>query len=201
MSFASCPKHHPLPPALARIEEILSCRQGTQRRGPGRKPGKRSDLGLYLTARDAFSLKNADPKVMLIDIRPRAEVAATGMPSLADANIPYITPASEGEAAPRGRDAFDREFLEEMGRLMADRGLGWHTTIVLICRAGAMAARAANLLAGAGYRKVFTVVDGFEGDRAGSGPLMGQRLVNGWKNSRLPWVYPYHAGPRGRRAA
>ena len=31
--------------------------------------------------------------------------------------------------------------------------------------------------------------DGFEGDKAKSGPQKGQRVVNGWKNSNLSWSY------------
>jgi len=40
-----------------------------------------------------------------------------------------------------------------------------------------------------GYTKVYTVVDGFEGDLAKTGPQAGQRVVNGWKNAGLPWSY------------
>jgi hypothetical protein len=32
-------------------------------------------------------------------------------------------------------------------------------------------------------------VDGYEGDKAKSGPNKGQRVVNGWKNNGLPWSY------------
>jgi len=54
-----------------------------------------------------------------------------------------------------------------------------------MCRSGYRSADAANLLAKAGYKNVFNLVDGFEGDKAESGK--GQRVVNGWKNSDLPW--------------
>jgi hypothetical protein len=45
------------------------------------------------------------------------------------------------------------------------------------------------MLAGTGYTKVYSVVDGYEGDKAKDGPHKGQRTVNGWKNSGLPWTY------------
>jgi hypothetical protein len=48
---------------------------------------------------------------------------------------------------------------------------------------------AANLLNLAGYSNVFTVTDGFEGDKAKQGPRKGERVVNGWKNANLPWSY------------
>ena len=44
-----------------------------------------------------------------------------------------------------------------------------------------------------GYRNVYTMVDGFEGRKAKSGPLKGARVVNGWKNSGLPWSYQFKA--------
>lgn len=49
--------------------------------------------------------------------------------------------------------------------------------------------RAANLLSQLGYLNVYSVVDGFEGDVAATGPKQGQRVVNGWKNADLPWSY------------
>jgi hypothetical protein len=33
------------------------------------------------------------------------------------------------------------------------------------------------------------VVDGYEGDKVKDGAQKGQRLVNGWKNTGLPWSY------------
>jgi rhodanese-related sulfurtransferase len=59
----------------------------------------------------------------------------------------------------------------------------------LICRSGDRSAAAANLLAEAGLKNVYSVVDGFEGDLATQGPKAGQRVVNGWKNAGLPWSY------------
>jgi len=36
---------------------------------------------------------------------------------------------------------------------------------------------------------VFSLVDGYEGDKAKEGPDQGQRLVNGWRNTGLDWSY------------
>lgn len=43
---------------------------------------------------------------------------------------------------------------------------------------GDRSAAAANLLAYAGFKKVYSVVDGVEGDLAKDGPKAGQRVVN-----------------------
>jgi rhodanese-related sulfurtransferase len=50
---------------------------------------------------------------------------------------------------------------------------------------------AVNLLAKAGFRQVYNIIDGMEGDavREHDSVFLGQRLVNGWKNSGCPWTY------------
>jgi rhodanese-related sulfurtransferase len=72
---------------------------------------------------------------------------------------------------------------------LVEKDLGPDSPIVLICRSGDRSAAAANLLAEAGFKKVYSVVDGYEGDVATEGPKAGQRVVNGWKNAGLPWSY------------
>ena len=59
------------------------------------------------------------------------------------------------------------------------------------CRSGDRSARAVNLLAEAGFKKAYTVIDGFEGDtvRDPQSPFNGKRVKNGWKNSGIPWTY------------
>jgi hypothetical protein len=46
-------------------------------------------------------------------------------------------------------------------------------------------------LAEAGFEKAYTITDGMEGDKVKDATSVfdGQRLVNGWKNSGLPWTY------------
>src|SRR5262249_3836600 len=81
------------------------------------------------------------------------------------------------------------DFVTEVRRRLHEKGLGPANPIVLICRSGDRSAAAANLLAQAGLKNVYSVVDGFEGDLAKEGPKAGQRVVNGWKNAGLPWSY------------
>ena len=57
--------------------------------------------------------------------------------------------------------------------------------VVLICRSGDRSSRAADRLAQDGYTRVYSVVDGFEGDLSKD----GRRSVNGWRNANLPWSY------------
>ena len=64
-------------------------------------------------------------------------------------------------------------------------------TLLLMCRSGHRSAGAVNLLAKAGYKNVYTIYDGFEGDMVKDelSYFKGQRLINGWKNSGNPWTY------------
>jgi len=60
-----------------------------------------------------------------------------------------------------------------------------------MCRSGGRSAIAVNLLAQAGFKNVYNIVDGMEGDTVEDeqSVFAGQRLKNGWKNSGCPWTY------------
>lgn len=154
---------------------------------------KRTKLGQYLSSREAakFMTQNAS-KALFLDIRTPAEVAFVGMPAQADANVPYMK-EPDFPAWDSVKSTFKLElnpdFLAEVRRRLAAKGLKSGDTIVLICRSGDRSAAAANLLAEAGFKNVYSVVDGYEGDLAADGPKAGQRAVNGWKNAGLPWSY------------
>jgi rhodanese-related sulfurtransferase len=154
---------------------------------------KRTKLGLYLSAPEAskFVDQNA-AKALFLDIRTPAEIAFLGMPAQADANVPYMKePDFPGwdSAKKTLKLELNPDFLPEVRRRLAAKGLKPTDPIVLICRSGDRSAAASNLLAEAGFKNVYTVVDGYEGDLAKDGPKAGQRAVNGWKNAGLPWSY------------
>jgi rhodanese-related sulfurtransferase len=80
-------------------------------------------------------------------------------------------------------------FVSEIDERLKKKGLTREDKIIVMCRSGDRSSGAANLLAKAGFKNVWSIVDGFEGDIAKDGPFKGQRAVNGWKNSKLPWSY------------
>jgi rhodanese-related sulfurtransferase len=152
---------------------------------------KRTTLGLYLTATEAYELAQKE-KVLFIDVRTRAEVNFLGMPTVADVNIPYMElDRMYGWDEKKGVFKMDPNsgFASEIEARLAAKGLTRDDKIIVMCRSGDRSANAANLLAKAGYKNVWSIVDGFEGDIAKNGPFKGQRSVNGWKNSKLPWSY------------
>lgn len=154
---------------------------------------KQTIAGRYLDAREAYALKQKlGPKAFFVDVRTRYEVSYVGMPTVADANIPYLEHPDDApwdDRAGRFQLEVNSDFGPELARRMAGKGLGKDDVIIVMCRSGERSARAASLLAQLGYSTVFSVVDGFEGDIAASGPKQGQRVVNGWKNADLPWSY------------
>jgi rhodanese-related sulfurtransferase len=66
--------------------------------------------------------------------------------------------------------------------------------LVLMCRSGGRSAAAVNVLADAGFKNVYTMVDSFEGDKDKS----GRRTLNGWRIEGLPWTYSVREGLRIR---
>jgi rhodanese-related sulfurtransferase len=154
---------------------------------------KQTKPGLYVDAREAYALKQQlGEKAMFIDIRTRGEVSYTGVASVMDAHVPLLEhPANAAwdEKAGRFRLEFNNDFDAEVARRMAAKGLGKNDTVILMCRSGDRSSKAVNLLAELGYTKVYSVIDGFEGDVAKEGPQAGRRVVNGWKNAGLPWTY------------
>jgi rhodanese-related sulfurtransferase len=160
--------------------------------GEGLAKKKQTSLGLYLDAAEAHQLKSQQQDTLFIDVRTRAEVAFLGMPTVADANIPYVL-AEDWSGWRDKKKTFkfpaNSEFQPAVDALVAEHGLSKQSRIIVMCRSGSRSAKAANLLAKAGYTNVYTVVDGYEGDKAKNGERKGQRVVNGWKNAGLPWSY------------
>ena len=154
---------------------------------------KQTTAGRYLDAREAYALKQKlGAKSCFVDVRTRYEVSYVGMPTAADANIPYVEHPDDApwdDKAGRFKLEVNSDFGPELARRMAAKGLGKGDVVIVMCRSGDRSARAATLLTQLGYSNVFSVVDGFEGDVATSGPKLGQRVVNGWKNADLPWSY------------
>ncbi|WP_137699317.1 rhodanese-like domain-containing protein [Marimonas lutisalis] len=152
---------------------------------------KKTIAGYYLTATEAGVMLQSED-VLFVDVRTRAEVNFLGMPTRANVNIPFMTmPETPKYNASKG--GYNLEVNEEFADMFLDyvtrHGHRADTPIILICRSGSRSAKAANILTDMGFAKVYSVVDGFEGDKAAQGPQKGQRTVNGWRNAGLDWRY------------
>ena len=155
-------------------------------------PGKQSPYDLYLTASEAYAMKESlGNRVLFLDIRTPSEILFLGMPDNADANVPFstidFTLWDDGKKAFKSRS--NPDFPRQVRMRARSQQLDLNAPVILICRSGKRSARAAKLLKLHGFGKVYTVIDGFEGDKVKKGPNKGKRTVNGWKNADLPWSY------------
>ena len=153
---------------------------------------KRTRAGLYLEAREVPAFIEAQggaARVLFLDLRTRAEAMYVGMATPVDALVPYVEHQELMTDWDAQRNIYRLEplqdFVPEVNRRREAKGLGKDAVLVLICRSGDRSSRAANRLADDGYTRVWSVVDGFEGDMGKD----GRRSVNGWKNAGLPWSY------------
>ena len=148
---------------------------------------KTTPQGLYLTAKEAYSVmtEKSEPLVF-IDVRSQLELEFVGWTPLVDLNIPYKMKEMSNFNSKKHRFSFvpNSDFLLAISEFLEDSGFNKQTKIILMCRSGHRSAKAATLMFEAGYKNVYTVSDGFEGDKK-----EGKRVANGWKNSNLPWNY------------
>jgi rhodanese-related sulfurtransferase len=159
------------------------------------KKWQHTPFDLYLGAQEAYDMKQADPdKVLLIDVRNQAEIHYTGIADIVDANIPYRFDSTEWKmkkdsAYGTFKKPKNPNFATAVENLLKDKGLDKDTPLIIMCSAGTRAPFAAKVLHKAGFSRVYTQVEGFEGPRAKEGEYKGKRVVSGWKLIGLPWSY------------
>lgn len=156
-------------------------------------PKKQTDWGLYLTSKEAYDLKKKMGKgALFIDVREPIEIMFTGFTDVVDANVPYLlaNPTKWHPKKPVLAMERNPNYANDVAKALADRGLSKDAPIILMCRSGGTrGAPSARALQGMGFKKVYVVVDGFEGSTDKGNPNGPWRVVNGWKNSGLPWSY------------
>jgi rhodanese-related sulfurtransferase len=119
---------------------------------------------------EAFLLLQQLPGAVLVDVRSSAEWQFVGV-------VPDAL-CIEWRSYPgmQLNPGFGRQLLREVDPA---------ATLMLICRSGMRSDEAARVALQAGYRSVYNVLEGFEGDK----DVSGQRgHVNGWKARGLPWA-------------
>lgn len=175
------------------VEIFASCEGDKLDSGVAVPEKKKTILGLYMMADQVYARVTKDgERALFVDIRTSEEVVFLGMPTVVDANIPYMK-------IPEWKDWDEQlrslkleanpDFSSRVAQWLDKKGLNKNDMVILMCRSGDRTAKAVNLLAGLGYTKVYSVIDGFEGDMVDAGPEKGRRAINGWKNSNLPWSY------------
>lgn len=153
---------------------------------------RETQLGLYVSAAEAYSLMQENERAVLIDVRDPIEVKFTGFAEPTDIHVPWVL---------ADRDNFDVEakswsmvkntdFAAQMQAKLEALDVAEEDPIIVMCRSGSTrSAPAADAITEMGFSQVYSVTDGFEGGRLEEGDSRGVRAVNGWRNSGLPWSY------------
>jgi rhodanese-related sulfurtransferase len=184
---------------LAVLRGVLLCAvmgltQGVQAIEIDKVPeAKRSASGLHLTALEAADMKQRlGNKVLMIDIRTRAEAMYVGMATAVDFLVPVLDFPEFWEWSDQRNEYVQQSnphFVKDVEQRLVQMGLTKDDPVIVICRSGVRSNAASGLLFEMGFKQAYTVIDGFEGDTAKEGEQKGQRVVNGWKNAKLPWGY------------
>ena len=148
--------------------------------------GKQTVLGLYVTAKEAYAKWQAEPeKVKIIDVRTPEEYLFVGHPTMAW-KIPVAVQIYEWDAEKKKYPMKPlTDFVSRVQTLAKPDDM-----LMVMCRSGGRSAIAANFLAKAGFKNVYNIIDGMEGDANADSDTVAQALPlkDGWKNSGCPWT-------------
>jgi rhodanese-related sulfurtransferase len=147
---------------------------------------RRTSLGLYVTAKEAFDMWQADPALKILDVRTPEEFVFVGHAPMAT-NIPFALQTYEWDPEKHALHwEVNPDFVTAVKAWAGPRDM-----ILVSCRSGGRSAMAVNTLAAAGFTQVFNIIDGMEGSQVKDPESVfdGMRMKNGWKNSGLPWSY------------
>ena len=152
--------------------------------------------GLYITAAEAGRVLQEHDTVALIDVRTPSEIMLIGYATPTAAAIPaqFVDPDIR-EASKDGtyKMVSNPDFEAEMQAWLASDAAEGIDTLIVTCRSGSRSAAAIDRMAEAGVDlTLYSMVDGFEGDKNEA----GVRDVNGWRNAGLPWTYEIRDGLR-----
>lgn len=154
-------------------------------------PKKQTQWGLYLTAKEAFDLKqDLQDQVLFVDVREPIEMMFAGFTDVVDVNVPFllVNPSKWNENKPVFAMEPNPDFAAGVLAALENAGLDKSAPVILMCRSGGTrGAPSAKALEGYGLEQVYVVVDGFEGSKTKDDPNGPWRRTNGWKNSGLPW--------------
>ena len=170
-----------------RAEALLVARAS----GPqaGIVKAKQTTLGLYMTPREAADVMAREgAKTLFVDVRTRAEMMFTGWAPAIDGNVPFVDVTEFWDWDDKeGRYKLEANatFSQDVGRLLAAKGLAKSDRVIVMCRSGDRSARGVDKLAEAGFTQVYNQYEGFEGDLSPE----GRRSVNGWRNAGLPGTF------------
>jgi len=123
-----------------------------------------------LTPAEAHQVLQEVPAAKLVDVRTRAELEWVGR----------IPDAVEVEFLTYPGSRPNPEFLKQL-----EQHVDKNAPVMFICRSGGRSHNAAVMAQQAGYAECYNVLEGFEGDKDGSGH---RNTKGGWRVAGLPWT-------------
>ena len=132
-----------------------------------------------------------NPKqVKILDVRTPEEYVFVGHPAMAW-NVPAMLQTYQWDASGRKLPMKPNPDFEAQAKKLFKPS----DTLLVMCRSGGRSAKAVDRLAEAGFKQVYNIIDGMEGDTVDDPESVfhGKRMKNGWKNSGLPWTYDLDA--------
>ena len=132
----------------------------------------------HLEPRQAFEMIQREPSTAFIDVRSDMEYLFIGHP-VGSVNIPWID-----EPDYVINPDFEREIRKLiLGGVIASSAHD-SVPVVLICRSGNRSEEAGNLLIEHGFKHVYNVKHGFEGELD---EQHHRSTISGWRHDGLPW--------------
>lgn len=148
---------------------------------------KQTSLGLYVTSQEAYEMcKDKPERVKILDVRTLDEYIYIGHAAMAW-NVVAFFQTTEWDAEKHHFSMKPNpDFINQIKEVFDPEDV-----ILVTCRSGSRSALATNQMAAAGYKNVYNITDGFEGDmvKDEGSAYYEKRMVNGWKNSSAPWTY------------
>lgn len=128
-----------------------------------------------VTPEEACALLQADPSIVLVDVRSNAERDWVGR---------VLIPESQHHAVqwslyPGGTP--NPDFMLQLAKAVPNK----ETPILFLCRSGVRSIHGAKLATEHGYTHCYNILQGFEGDKDAHGH---RKTVGGWCSADLPWI-------------
>ncbi|MHB1301332.1 MAG: rhodanese-like domain-containing protein [Burkholderiales bacterium] len=122
-----------------------------------------------LNPKEAFQFLKNNPNAVLVDVRSEIEFLFVGHP-VGSIHVPW-NDGPDWEINP--------DFVAHVKKIANEA-----RPVLLICRSGVRSLEAGKALKEAGFKEIYNVQHGFEGDLDES---HRRSSLNGWRHAGLPW--------------
>ncbi|MEO0329159.1 MAG: rhodanese-like domain-containing protein [Pseudomonadota bacterium] len=129
---------------------------------------------------ECWKVLQEEPDSQLIDVRTTAEWNFVGFPHLTTVNKQVMLVEWQVYSSMQ----VNPDFVAVADQNLEQAGASKESLVFMLCRSGVRSISAAQALTVAGYKNVYNVLDGFEGNPDENGH---RGNLTGWKFDRLPW--------------